>query len=81
MISVEEIIELGVAPCGIGCDVTGGDILWDKVLVHQLVMVQTLSGGGPSILLRGLEICPRSVRDLDIETCGVDSGDQGYWCL
>ena len=47
------------------------------MLVHQLVMVQTLSGGRPSISLRGSEICPRSVRDLDIETCGVDSCDQG----
>ena len=49
--------------------------------MHQLVMVQTLSGGGPGILLRGSEICSRSVRDLDIGTCGVDSCDQGYWCL
>ena len=73
MISVKEIIERCVAPCGIGCDVTGGDSLWDRVLVHQLMMVRTLSGGGPGILLRRIEICSRSVRDLDIETCGADS--------
>ena len=49
--------------------------------MHQLVMVRTLSGGGPGTWLRGSESCSRSVRDLDIETCGVDSSNQGYWCL
>ena len=48
--SVREIIERYVAPYGIRCDVTGGDSLWDRVLVHQLVMVRTLSMGGPGIL-------------------------------
>ena len=66
--------------CGIGCNVTGGDSLWDRVLVHQVVIVQTLCGGGPGIMLRGSKICSTSVRDLDIETCDVDSCDQGYWC-
>ena len=50
MISIREIIERCIAPCGIRCDVTGGDSLWDRVLVHQLVMVRTLSMGGPGIL-------------------------------
>ena len=81
LIFVREIIERCVAPCGIRCDVTSGDSLWDRVLVHQLVMVRTLSGGGPGIWLRGSEICSRSVRHLDIETCDVDSCDQRYWCL
>ena len=47
--------------------------MWDRLLVRQLVMVRTLSGGEPGILLRGLEICLREVKDLDIGTCGADS--------
>ena len=76
MISVKEITERCIAPCGIGCNVAGGDSLRDRVLVHQLVMVRTLSGGGPGIWLRGSESCSRLVRDLDIKTCGVVSCDQ-----
>ena len=47
--------------------------MWDRLLVRQLVMVRTLSGGEPGILLRGLEICLREVKDLDIGTCVADS--------
>mgnify|MGYP001549350139 CR=1 FL=1 len=67
------MIERCVAPSKSRCDVTGGNSLWDRLLVRQLVMVRTVSKGEPGILLRVSENCSREVKDLDIETCGVDS--------
>ena len=51
-----------MAPSKRRCDVSGGNHLWGRVLMHQLVMVRTLSGGEPGILLREPKICTRAVR-------------------
>ena len=51
-----------MAPSMRRCDVSGGNRLWGRVLICQLVMVRTLSGGEPGILLREPEICVRAVK-------------------
>ena len=64
-VSIGETTEHCVVPSKSKCDVPDGNSLWNRLLVHELVMVRTLSGGEPSISLRGSEICSRAVRELD----------------
>ena len=45
--SIREIIEHCVSPSKSRCDVIGKNSLWVRLLANQLVMVRTLSGGGP----------------------------------
>ena len=55
--------------------------LWSRLLVCQLVMVRTLSGGELGILLRGSTTRSSAVRELVKEIYGADTWDLGYWWI
>ena len=54
------------------CDVHGKTV-WSRLLVCQLVMVRTLSGGELGILLGGSTIRSSAGRELVMEICGANT--------